>query len=578
MLLLPLTQADDVVLDKLDDGPGVLPFKLGHSKIISHYHSFLQYIRLDEINDKIGLVQTQLQSFKPKINNKTLFLFEPHLVYLETKLDKVLLQLLSFEPNRARRGLIDGLGSVIKSISGNLDYTDAIKYNNAIKVLQDNENKLETEYNQHISLTKVWMSRHTKIIDDIVSNQKEITKLLETTITNESNRDADVLKFAHLAQYLLILGDNIDNLSEELFKLETNLAFIRTSSFSHSMLDINSLQKIVNKLTILYSKNEIVDISLREYYDIIKLGSYYIDNQIVIVYKVPIATPEVYNLYKLSIIPNRNNQALIPTLPYVAIATQGNDSKYMEAECPRLNTWYLCTGKANYEKRSHPDCIQHLITTQQIHHSCKLSYILLTQEAVEQLDDQHYTISLPKPTKVQISCGQEQYKTLQGSYLVKLPYKCFMKTPGFTISNLHDTVKGYVLRIMNLPPTSREITDDKKPSIQLNSINLKNLHDSNTKISLQSPIQIDQVTNQSLYHTTIPIYVILLSAIALGSVISFRRIMKKRQSKTQPELNIPEPIYARVQRGSKKTPQKEKIDINRLTAVFSPRPSNSCSS
>lgn len=82
-------------------------------------------------------------------------------------------QLETFEANRARRGLVDGLGSVIKSVTGNLDYTDAMHYNQALKPLQDNQNDLIHEF--HISLTKNWTNQYSRVIDSMVDKQNQHT-------------------------------------------------------------------------------------------------------------------------------------------------------------------------------------------------------------------------------------------------------------------------------------------------------------------------------------------------------------------------------------------------------------------
>lgn len=84
-----------------------------------------------------------MAELRPLLNNKTLSLFDPHLEHLDSKITLISNKISMFESSRSKRGLIDGLGSVIKSISGNLDYTDALKYENAIKTLRTNEHKLE---------------------------------------------------------------------------------------------------------------------------------------------------------------------------------------------------------------------------------------------------------------------------------------------------------------------------------------------------------------------------------------------------------------------------------------------------
>ncbi|KAL0881796.1 hypothetical protein ABMA27_001577 [Loxostege sticticalis] len=527
MILLQVAVAQEILLDSLEDGPGILPFKLGPTKIISHYHSFLQFIDIDDIKSKVSLVKTQLNDVRPQLNNKTLSLYEPHIDYLSKKLEKVSDQLQTFEVNRVKRGLIDGLGSVVKSISGNLDYTDAIRYDNALKSLQSNEEKLVSEFNTHISLSKEWMLEHSTIIKTIAENQDKIKQVLSLIMDSEANRETDLIKYAHLAQLLLILGDNIEDLAEELVKLENLLAFIRASSTHHSMLSLDVLRSMLDKLKSLYNKDEIIDLNLREYYDIIKLGSYYTRNKIVIVFKIPIAFPHTYDLYKLAIVPNKNHNILIPASPYIAI--HRNDFMYIETECPKSNTWYLCEIKINYKPHDQVDCIQTLITTQRLDTTCEYTSVHLDKEALEQLDDKHYVIAFPKPTKTQTSCGKNTYTTLQGSYLATVPSGCYLQTSEFTILNSNDRTRGTAIKIMDLPPLEDPSSASSKPLIKLNSINLENLHASNTKISLQHPVEISQSVGSSLYHTTIPMYVVLLSTAALTIGLLFRRSYVKRQ-------------------------------------------------
>lgn len=557
------------MIDSLRDGPGLLPFKLGPTKVVSHYHSFLNYINLDVIFSQIKLVKLQLFELRPQLNNKTSSLYEPHIEYLDAKLRRISDQLQTFEPNRKKRGIIDGLGTVIKSISGNLDYTDAIKYSNAIRVLKNNEHKLESEIKNHISLNKEWVLENSKVLNNITINQDKITKILNLIMNSDTSRETDLIKYAHMAQHLIILGDNIDKLSEEIFRLENTLAFIRISGTPHSTLNIADLKMFLDKLRILYAKDEILDVEIRYFYDIIKLGYFYIDSQIVIVFKVPIAYPITYDLFKLSIVPNKNHQILIPTLPFIAIS--GKDSMYMETECPKVKQWYLCERKSNYQVHEDPDCIHQLIIKQELNPSCKLTSIILTREAMEQLDDKHYTVSFPNQTKVKISCGQEQYRILQGSYLAAIPFNCYLKTPEFTISNSNDRIKGHPLKIMDIPAHEERLLS-KNSSVILNSIDLRHLHDVNEKISLQTPTRLEEIADDSLYHTTIPVYIILLSAVALAIGLTYRHFQAKRiQGNPIEEAIAPTPtgIYSEITDKGKRHPYEIHVDHSNISATLS---------
>lgn len=266
---------------------------------------------------------------------------------------------------------------------------------------------------------------------------------------------------------------------------------------------------MISKLKHIYGENQIMNLELRQYYDIIKPGSYYYENQIVFIFKFPIISRDVYNLYHLSIVPNKKAQALIPTYPF--IATNEISFMYIETECPKLNNWFLCENTAHQQIHNKSDCIHELIVNQILKETCEFSTVILKKEAMEKLDDHHYVISFPHSTKVQIFCGRPDYTTLQGSFLITIPAHCHLKTPEFTITNNNDEIKGQPLKLTEIP-FNTEGQMKISSHINLNSINLEELHNIQGKIMMQAPIRTNGDQTEALYHTTVPFYVVLISA------------------------------------------------------------------
>lgn len=508
-----------------------------------------------------------MAELRPLVNNKTLSLFDPHLEHLNNKIISISNKISMFEASRSKRGLIDGLGSVIKSISGNQDYTDALKYENAINTLRNNEHKLELEINNHVSLNSKFISHSSQIISSIISNQEKMSKALNLILDSNASRDTDLIKYAHLAQHLLILGDNIEDLYEELENLENNLTFIRASSTPYSLFSLDEIKDMLSKLKVLYSNHEILDVETKHFYEIIKLGYYYLGKKIVLVIKVPIVFPSTYDFYKLSLVPNRNHETLIPPSPFVALSR--SDSRYIETECPKINSIYLCESIPSLQIQSQAGCIQHLIAHQELQPNCKMTPVVLTTEALEALDEKHYTLSFPIPTKVKISCSQEQYRTLQGSYLAVIPLNCNLRTPTLTISNANDHIKGHAVRIIEMP-LYNESRNNNHPKLILNSPSLQRLHTLNNEIATQLPIHLDDVTDPIIYHTTIPMYLILASTCAFSAILLYRRLRTRKVSRNTPEncSNNPEVVYA-IPAPRITNPSQVKIDLMQLPATIS---------
>lgn len=494
-------------------------------------------MQLNDIEDKVNLLSTQLRGYRRQLTNDTYVLYEIQIDYLTDKLSKVSKQLKSLEPTRVKRGLVDGLGSVIKSISGNLDYTDAIKYNSAINHLMSNQDKISSEFNNHISISKEWMSKHNDILNQLLNNQLKINNTLELILKSNAYKEDNLIKYAKFAQLLVIVSENIEDLAQELIRLENSLAFIRASSTHHSMIDIDILSSMLNKLKAIYSDDQLVNLELRQYYDIIKPGSYYTNNQLVFIFQFPIISRDIYNLYHLSIVPNKHSQALIPTYPF--IATNEISFMYIETECPKFKDWFLCESSIHQQLRTKSDCIQELIVNQILKDTCEYSKVTLKKEALEKLDDQHYVLSFPQHTKVQLICGRQDYTTLQGSYLVTIPVSCRLKTGEFTIINVNDEVKGQPLKLTEIPFNMQGQTKITS-HFNLNSINLQELHSIQDRIMMEPPIKLDTIQIDTLYHTTIPFYLILLSTSALIIILLCRRYIARCRKFTVVEEPTPE--------------------------------------
>lgn len=518
--MLPLVHLQDIKFESLDDGPGILPYKLGPMKIATHYHTFLQYIKLDDIEDKTHSLQNHLQNYKNQLPNGMYSAYEIQISYLLNKLDEILNQIKSLQPTRSKRGIIDGLGTVIKSITGNLDYTDALRYNEAIKLLESNQDKITNEINNQLSISKEWITKYNSVLTQLVENQSKINSTLMLILSNKMNNGLTLIKYAKFGQLLVILSENINDLMNELLRIENSLAFIHASSMHHSMISIDVLSSMIDKLKSIYGKDSILDLEIREYYNIIQPASYYANKQIVFIFRFPIISRDNFLLYRLAVVPNKKSQALIPSSPF--IATNENSFLYIEAECPKHSSWYLCQTELNHQIRTNSDCIHQLIINQILEESCHLTTVNLLRGSMEKLDDMHYIISFPENQKIQISCNKQEFTSLKGSYLVTIPLGCQIISEEFTLINDNNEVRGQPLKLIKI---SDEIAH-LDTTINISSINIHGLHRLNDKIMIQSPLQIEHEKDTTVYHTTIPIYAILFSAGALIILLQYKKYKK----------------------------------------------------
>lgn len=534
----PLTQ-NLIRLDDLSDGPGILPFKLGSTKIVSHDHIFLQEIDIDNIQQQINLLQTQLTDLASRLSNKNFVLFKYQILHLFSKLNKTSLELETFEPKRVKRGLFNPLGTFIKSISGNLDNEDALRFDKALKILQNNDQELSVSFNKHISLYKEMTLQQTQILNNITYNQRKLEKAI-ISINNASETNKEQMhQYAQISQLFSIVTENVQELSFEINKLSNIVAFSRTNVMHHSILSISILKNMLSQLKNIYNPGVLLDLDIRFYYDLITLGSYFTDKKIVIVLKFPIMSLETYDLYRLCPVPNKNSEIILPPSPYMASNSQ--EFAYMEAECPKIDTWYICKQQLSHQTRAHSDCVYNLIYHQDTA-DCHPTSISLLKEALLELDSQHFIISMPNEIRVKMSCAQEKYRLLKGSYLASIPRNCSIRTSEFTIINTDNKFHGQPVEIMTFPHSIPMSANSKKhlPHYNFTTIDLNKLHNIQHQLLMDPPVEINNENLSSLYHTTIPTYIIvLLSALALVSLAYY---LRRQTNQSQIKSSQPQDI------------------------------------
>ncbi|CAH2003047.1 unnamed protein product, partial [Acanthoscelides obtectus] len=154
-----------ITLKNLENNLGLIPMKLSTAKITKNCHSILYFydvnLIINEVNDLkkktdnvAKLSRKYIEHYKHSAN------YLNGLYFLERKVDGKLndIFLSTYEtfPSfsvRIKRGLINGLGSIFKAMTGNLDASDGEKFESLISDLQHNQNKLSEAINSQKTLS-----------------------------------------------------------------------------------------------------------------------------------------------------------------------------------------------------------------------------------------------------------------------------------------------------------------------------------------------------------------------------------------------------------------------------------------
>lgn len=436
--------AQEIKITNLESNPGILPFKLGNAKLRATYHTFLHYFDLKPIETELYSIINHHETIKSvEIKDEPYFTAlksMKNLVSFQLNLATEKLNSLHFHSNnRFKRGIFNALGTVFKSITGNLDSEDGKRFDEAIKILESNQGNIATTLNRQISLT-------TKIIEDY-------NKTINLIKQNENHLMDKVREITEVSNNFLICKSALDEISavaniilQILTDLENAVTFSRLKIVHNSILKLKDLEFIIQKLLQHYSPKELFfgdDISsIQKYYEIIDVQSYYSNNKIVFIIHFPIMYPETYSYYHLYPIPTRNNTIIIPIKPYLVM--RDKSFQYEDKECRNIHPIYYCNNKKPLEQPDQEDCIHEIL---QLNNptTCKSIPVIIQSEMIEQITTGHYVAVFPEETKIKLNCHKTDLTTLMGTYLIELPTNCSFQTTRNSYTNSEETIIGQPL-------------------------------------------------------------------------------------------------------------------------------------
>lgn len=168
-------------------------------------------------------------------------------------------------------------------------------------------------------------------LSGLVENQYHIQNTINQLSNVTLKYDIHYKKRLYLDAIYLDITNNIELLSKFLSNLENILAFTKLGICHHEVVTATNIKAMIDSLELVYNKDRLVPLKssdIREYYNIIRTGSYFKGNTVVVVLKIPILLPSIYTLYKLFPIPTIHQTILIPRKPFLAM----NDNTYSYLE------------------------------------------------------------------------------------------------------------------------------------------------------------------------------------------------------------------------------------------------------
>jgi len=416
LLTLVMVNVQALQLKRFDEKTPYIQENLGLAKLINFYHK--SYFRININSFKIGLQDlisnTYFLSLKINQNSSSFNLLKQ----LENRVEIVQNKLKLITHEKSKRSIFDGLGTVIRYITGNLDQDDLKNIINNMNKLRNNEENIKIDNTRYISLLSKLEEKFENNSLIISNNFKETRSKLQQLDTTANIQQAVLIELLYLEAYEQFLSTLLTTITLSL-KEEVNLAII----------SYKELAQIYNLLKTLFSPEELIPFDDLHYFEILnacKLNTIISNSEIIFVLKIPILHIPTYNHQKIyPLVFKKNHYLMLPTHNVI----ENRRINFLLEPCIQLSSIALCKDiiKNECNLKTLENCtvvkIDNVLDVRKLKNNSILINTNIETKLFDNCNKQELIIN--QPTLVLEACkleiGKEHYNSINTSTNIKIP-------------------------------------------------------------------------------------------------------------------------------------------------------------
>lgn len=410
-------------IKNITTNPGLLSSVLGPSRVVNGYHALTHHYDLTELIKKTQDLQVtysqtllNIQEDRSEFENTELLrnTINATIHTIERKLNNVHLP-LSTRPRKTKRGLINGIGSIIKFVTGNLDAQDEERYDKIINQIQTSQQDLQSQVQLQYSINEATQQNFNKTMATIAHNNQEIKNELAFWKTQNP-------KYSRLNEARSILEHqqmSFNFLLNVIQDIESSIVACRTGILHPSVISADTLYQELSRLSFFY-KDRFPDFENQNLFEVqsyLKVKCYITAEEIIYFLDIPLMDPNRYNMYYLEPLPTSVRGEFMTIIPDVKYFISSNKLAIpLTQKCPQIGHVYLCP---NYLlSASRPECEINFLTNSDTS-KCKFVKLSTNDNSVTlMLEINRYLLFFPRGDTISITQNEEiETRTLYGIYL-----------------------------------------------------------------------------------------------------------------------------------------------------------------
>lgn len=392
---------------------------------------------------------------------------------IEHSLDSINNKLAFIAPRvRVRRGLINGLGSVVKAITGNLDNDDALKYERLISQLQHQVNSIYKTEKSSISLAEKTIQEFSKQLVKINENQLKLSNIISNT-TSGTNLG---LRQAHFLDIYVQIDFSLQIIIDKLMLLEDAITFSQLGVMHPSIINPGNLMFEIINLKRKFSINPVSDINVVNIQKIersIDVKAYSTDHSLTFILDIPSVSPNTYDLIHLYSIPSKLNLTIVPKSKYLILGH--NEYAYLDEECRRISgDSLLCKQLDTRPVEDTEDCVVSLIQHRSA--NCTHAKMKLKNGKLQKLSLNQWLVVTTNNEVMKFTCDMKtEYRSLQGVNIISLPQECQADLMNRTLQSHSTTVT--INEVIPVPDQSITKPANIHYQLHLEDVSLDSIHE-----------------------------------------------------------------------------------------------------
>lgn len=452
--------------------------------------------------------------------------------FLFEEINRKLNQLI---PNsRTKRGLINGLGSIFKSITGNLDNEDGQRIEQHLQNLDKNQLTLKQIMESQITLTTKAIEKFESSVTNLTTNQIVLRSRilqLEQALKNQKLELYHRIQFNNVYTQINLMAQSILQILETLEEAVTfakinvmHPSIIEPEDLLDSLLQIN---KYVN-LPLPVVKEQILNFEA-----LIAIKAYWKKTKINFILEVPITDTTQYNLYHLYSCPmlHQNNtfQLIIPNQKYLILSDQYYSSS--NELCKLIDNYFYCNNLDLINLETNQPCEVQLLLAKRPYSNCQINLIRLASQKIQTLEFNQLLVINPSDQQITFNCKDlsETRILTFGTYIVTNQKDCIIQISNKKFAHVQtDILNQKDIYIPELDYKVNASYNYEIKNISLSQTNLDDLHIIKYKLE-QSKQNLNLIDSTAHWYQPSLWTILLYVTLICFSIYIIRRIRKRLQ-------------------------------------------------